>query len=89
MGRMPSGSRATNMSPHGVEVDDVVRPVEPLAEAGQQLVQRRPLLAGRFVGDQVQQDFGVGLERQMHFRVAEDLGSQLRIVGQLAVEGEA
>ena len=73
----------------GVQVNDVVGAVEPLAEAGEQLVQGRPLFARRLVGDEVQQDFGVGLQREMLFGVAEDLVAELRIVGQLPVEGEA
>jgi len=71
-----------------VEVHDVVCPVEPLAEPGKQLVQRRPLFARRLMRDQVQQNLGIGLEGQMHLGIFEDFVPQLRIVGQLPVEGE-
>ena len=40
------------------------------------------------LGDQVQQDFGVGLERQVEIGIGKDFRPQLGIIGQLPVEGE-
>ncbi len=52
-------------------------------------MQAGPLVVGKFLRDQVQQDFCIGFEGQMQLRIGEDLAAKLRIVGQLAVEGKA
>ena len=51
--------------------------------------QRRLPVGRQRLADLVHEDFGVGLARQVVVVVGQQLRPQLRVVGQLAVEGEA
>ena len=75
---MPSGSRATTMSPTRIEKHDVVRPVEPPGDVAQHVGQRRPRLARQLAADAVQDDFGVGVAGQVIVVIGQQFVAQLR-----------
>ena len=77
------------MSPQRVEKHEAVGPVEAAADAPHHVDQRRLGVDRQLAADLVHDDFRVVLASQVMVAVLQQLVAQCRVVGQLAVEGEA
>jgi len=74
---------------HRIQEDQTVCTVELLSQVAEDLYQIGPFIAPQLVAEVVHDDLGISLTHEMIVGQSEQLGPQLRIIGELAVEGEA
>src|SRR5262249_36556816 len=71
---------------HGIQEYEVVRTIELAGEPTEQLNHVRPLIASHFMGDVMQNDFGIVIAREVVVVVGQELFPEFGKVGKLTVE---